>query len=109
MAQQQEKGLEDIWNGLLQLHWEYLETEENMQKIEMRKRLEGIVFVLFIILKWFYMVECVEMLGAWQGVSYGLVEGFEFRMVCLNITFYEKKKLIESLSICLRVQCETNF
>lgn len=39
---QQEKGLEDIWNGLLQLHWEYLETEENMQKIEMRKRLEGI-------------------------------------------------------------------
>lgn len=35
------KELEDIWNELLQLHWEYLETEENMQKIEMRKRLEG--------------------------------------------------------------------
>lgn len=35
------KSLEEIWNDLLRLHWDYLDTEENMQKLEMRKTLEG--------------------------------------------------------------------
>lgn len=35
------KSLEEIWNDLLQLHWNYLDTEENLQKLEMRKSLEG--------------------------------------------------------------------
>lgn len=30
-----------MWNDLLRLHWDYLDTEENLQKLEMRKRLEG--------------------------------------------------------------------
>lgn len=35
------KSLEEIWNDLLRLHWNYLDTEENMEKLEMRKNLEG--------------------------------------------------------------------
>lgn len=35
------RSLEEIWNNLLRLHWDYLDTEENLQKLEMRKNLEG--------------------------------------------------------------------
>lgn len=38
------KSLEEIWNDLLRLHWDYLDTEENMQKLELRKTLEGTNF-----------------------------------------------------------------
>lgn len=36
-----DKSLEEIWEDLLRLHWDYLDTEENMEKLEMRKKLEG--------------------------------------------------------------------
>lgn len=51
----QDKSLEDIWNELLQLHWEYLETEENMQKIEMRKKLEGLFASLIHYYPYYYV------------------------------------------------------
>lgn len=35
------RSLEEIWNNLLQLHWNYLDTEENLQKLEMRKNFES--------------------------------------------------------------------
>lgn len=35
------RSLEEIWNHLLRVHWEYLDTEENMHKLEMRKNLES--------------------------------------------------------------------
>lgn len=36
------KTMEEIWDDILRLHWEYLETEENMEKLTMRRKLEGI-------------------------------------------------------------------
>lgn len=33
--------LPDLWEEILQRHWTYLETEESMQKLEERKKLEG--------------------------------------------------------------------
>lgn len=36
------KTLEEIWDDLLRLHWDYLDTEENMEKLKMRRKLEGI-------------------------------------------------------------------
>lgn len=35
------KPIEEIWNDLLRLHWDYLDTEENLEKLDMRKKLEG--------------------------------------------------------------------
>lgn len=35
------KTLEEIWDDLLRLHWDYLDTEENMDKLKMRRKLEG--------------------------------------------------------------------
>lgn len=35
------KTMEEIWNDLLRLHWDYLDTEENMEKLNMRRKLEG--------------------------------------------------------------------
>lgn len=32
----------DLWEEILKRHWAYLETEENLQKIEERKKLEGL-------------------------------------------------------------------
>lgn len=37
------KTMDEIWNELLRLHWNYLDTEENMEKLKMRRKLEGIV------------------------------------------------------------------
>ncbi|XP_075165453.1 PUB and ZnF_RBZ domain-containing protein tamozhennic [Haematobia irritans] len=33
--------LPDLWDEILKLHWTYLETEESIQKLEERKKLEG--------------------------------------------------------------------
>lgn len=30
-----------LWEDIFKVHWNYLETEENMQKLEKRKNLEG--------------------------------------------------------------------
>lgn len=35
------KTMDEIWNELLRLHWNYLDTEENMDKLKMRRKLEG--------------------------------------------------------------------
>lgn len=35
------KTMAEIWNDILRLHWEYLDTEENMEKLKMRRKLEG--------------------------------------------------------------------
>lgn len=36
------KTMEDIWDGLLKLHWDYLESESfSMEKLKMRRKLEG--------------------------------------------------------------------
>lgn len=35
------KTMEEIWDDILRLHWEYLDTEENMEKLKMRRKLEG--------------------------------------------------------------------
>lgn len=35
------KTMEGIWDDILRLHWEYLDTEENMDKLKMRRKLEG--------------------------------------------------------------------
>lgn len=35
------KTMEEIWDDLLRLHWDYLDTEENMDKLKMRRKLEG--------------------------------------------------------------------
>lgn len=35
------KTMEQIWNDLLRLHWDYLDTEENLEKLNMRRKLEG--------------------------------------------------------------------
>ncbi|XP_031618892.1 protein tamozhennic isoform X1 [Contarinia nasturtii] len=34
------KTMEEIWDDLLRLHWDYLDTEENMEKLKMRRKLE---------------------------------------------------------------------
>lgn len=39
------KTMEEIWDDILRLHWEYLDTEENMEKLNMRRKLEGVIFV----------------------------------------------------------------
>lgn len=39
------KTMEEIWDDLLRLHWNYLDTEENMEKLKMRRKLEGMGFV----------------------------------------------------------------
>lgn len=33
--------LEELWKEILEIHWKYLESEENMDKIEERRLLEG--------------------------------------------------------------------
>lgn len=33
--------LPDLWEEILQTHWTFLETEESIQKLEERKKLEG--------------------------------------------------------------------
>jgi len=33
--------LEELWKEILALHWTYLETEESLDKIDERKKLEG--------------------------------------------------------------------
>lgn len=33
--------LPDLWEEILRRHWSFLETEENIQKLEERKKLEG--------------------------------------------------------------------
>lgn len=45
------KTMDEIWNELLRLHWNYLDTEENMEKLKMRRKLEGIVldFTVFFL------------------------------------------------------------
>lgn len=48
MHQKDYKSLEEIWNDLLRLHWDYLDTEENMHKLEMRKTLEGMYHTIAI-------------------------------------------------------------
>lgn len=35
------KTMEEMWDDLLRLHWDYLDTEENMEKLKMRRKLEG--------------------------------------------------------------------
>lgn len=35
------KTMEEIWDDLLRLHWDYLDTEENLEKLKMRRKLEG--------------------------------------------------------------------
>lgn len=35
------KTMEEIWEELLRLHWDYLDTEESMEKLKMRRKLEG--------------------------------------------------------------------
>lgn len=37
------KTMEEIWNDLLRLHWDYLDTEESMEKLNMRRKLEGLI------------------------------------------------------------------
>lgn len=41
------KTMEEIWDDLLRLHWDYLDTEENMEKLKMRRKLEGIFLAFF--------------------------------------------------------------
>lgn len=43
MHQKDYKSLEEMWSDLLSLHWDYVDTEENMKKLEMRKTLEGTI------------------------------------------------------------------
>lgn len=45
------KPIEEIWNDLLRLHWDYLDTEENMEKLDMRRKLEGMKVELTQILR----------------------------------------------------------
>lgn len=45
------KTMEEIWDDLLRLHWDYLDTEENMEKIKMRRKLEGTYKIYIIWLK----------------------------------------------------------
>lgn len=33
--------LEELWKEILEIHWRYMETEESMKKIDVRKLLEG--------------------------------------------------------------------
>lgn len=33
--------LEELWKEILNIHWSYMETEESMKKIDVRKVLEG--------------------------------------------------------------------
>lgn len=33
--------LEELWKEILDIHWRYMETEESMKKIDVRKTLEG--------------------------------------------------------------------
>lgn len=35
------KTMEETWDDILRMHWEYLDTEENMEKLKMRRKLEG--------------------------------------------------------------------
>lgn len=35
------KTIEEIWDDIMRLHWIYLESEENMEKLKMRRKLEG--------------------------------------------------------------------
>lgn len=44
------KTMEEIWDDILRLHWEYLDTEENMEKLKMRRKLEGKIKRKLIIL-----------------------------------------------------------
>lgn len=43
------KTMEEIWDDILRLHWTYFDTEENMEKLKMRRKLEGKImeFILF--------------------------------------------------------------
>lgn len=34
--------LSKIWDDIVALHWQYLETDENLEKLDRRKKLEGI-------------------------------------------------------------------
>lgn len=40
--------LPDLWEEILKRHWTYLETEESIQKIEERKKLEGNISIKII-------------------------------------------------------------
>lgn len=33
--------LEELWKEILDIHWKFLETEESMNKIDLRRKLEG--------------------------------------------------------------------
>lgn len=47
------KTMEEIWDDILRMHWEYLDTEENMEKLKMRRKLEGKV-AKFTLIKHIY-------------------------------------------------------
>lgn len=48
------KTMEEIWDDLLRLHWDYLDTEENMEKLKMRRKLEGkVIYFPFV-----YIILC---------------------------------------------------
>lgn len=34
--------LAKVWDDIIALHWQYLETDENLEKLDRRKKLEGI-------------------------------------------------------------------
>lgn len=39
--QNAQQTIPDLWEEILKRHWAYLETEESLQKLEERKKLEG--------------------------------------------------------------------
>lgn len=41
LSERNAQSIPELWEEILKRHWAYLETEENLQKLEERKRLEG--------------------------------------------------------------------
>lgn len=37
----QNEALNTLWNEIMSVHWKFLDADESMEKIELRKRLEG--------------------------------------------------------------------
>lgn len=49
------KTMEEIWDDLLRLHWDYLDTEENMEKLNMRRKLEGKKLAFMLVVELFHI------------------------------------------------------
>lgn len=40
----QNEALNTLWNEIMNVHWKFLDADESMEKIELRRRLEGKCF-----------------------------------------------------------------